>query len=291
MYFKRKIGKRLDAWLFKESRSPALVMGIRQCGKTETIREFARRNHLQLVELNFWNKPELSLDFSNQLDVDTIISNVSLRYPKIHINPKTTLIFFDEIQDCPGARLSFKNFKSDGRYLVIGSGSYLGINGYVIGDTTPTPVGYEDVISMKTMDFEEFLWALGYQEKQIDFLQDCFEKKEPVPENVHKIYHDLFLEYVCIGGFPKVVKEYGETHRIIDAYRELNNNVFDLKSGFGRRKDRHGNALFLPAEVFRIQNVFELIPTFLSKESKRFIVSKIQGGTQYDKNDAIEYQK
>lgn len=291
MYFQRKIDYELDLWLKKNERTPALIVGIRQCGKTETIREFALRNRLDLIEINFWSNPEYCLDFDGKLDVDTIISNISLRFPNKKIDENKSIIFFDEIQDCPRARLSFKNFKNDGRYMVIGSGSYLGINGYVIGDSTPIPTGYEDVYQMKTMDFEEFLWAMDYKNENIDSLVEYFNRREPIPNNINLIYKDLFLKYSCIGGFPKVILEYLKTKKIVEAYKVLNDTIFDMKTDFGRRKDKFGNPVFKPSEVARIQNVFDLIPTFLAKDNKRFIVSKVSGGTQYDKNDAIDYLK
>ena len=289
MYLKRKIDAILDEWFSKDNKSPALVVGIRQCGKTKSIEEFASRHSLQLIEINFWNDRDFCSDFDGSLDADTLISNISLRFPNKVISPENTLLFFDEIQECPRARLAFKNFELDGRFNVIGSGSYLGINGYVIGDSTPTPIGYEEVFEMKTMDFEEFLWALGYESKQIDVLINYFVNKKPVPNNIHNLYKDIFSKYVCIGGFPKVVREYVETRNIMSAYRVLESTVFDMKSDFGRRRNKNGNPLFKPSEVSRIQKVFDLIPTFLAKENKRFVVSKIQGGTSYDKNDAIEY--
>ncbi len=291
MYFKRKIDATLDNWLKKEEKTPILMVGIRQCGKTESVSEFAKRNNLKLVKINFWTNPECCSDFEGSLDVDAIISNISLRFPDIDINPEDTLIFFDEIQDCPRARLSFKNFKIDGRYKLIGSGSYLGVNGYITGDATPVPVGYEDVLQMKTMDFEEFLWAYGYKEEQIGILLDYFSKRRPVPPSIHSLFKGLFLKYACIGGFPKVIKEYLKDHKMVDAYKELTSTVFDMKGDFGRRVNKNGEPTFKPAEVSRIQNAFDLIPTFLSKESKRYIVSKIENGTHYDKSDAIEYLK
>lgn len=289
MYFPRKIDHYLDQWHSKNGKSPALIVGIRQCGKTESVREFARRNHLQLVEMNFWTHPEYCDDFAGNLDVDNLMSNISLRFPKMNIRPENTLIFFDEIQECPKARLSFKSFGADGRFHVIGSGSYLGINGYVVGDGTPAPTGYEDVFQMKTMDFEEFLWALGYAEEITKDLARHLKSKEPVPQNVHDTFRSLFLKYACIGGFPKVVKEYAASKSILSAYRVLNSTVFDMKTDFGRRKNRSNEPVFKPAEVARIQNVFDLIPTFLAKESKRFIVSKISTGSTLEKKDAIDY--
>ena len=291
MYFKRKIDDNLDNWIKKKNKSPKLVVGIRQCGKTESIKEFAKRNHLELIEMNFWTNPEYILDFNNNLNVDTLITNISLRFPNKKIIPNKTIIFFDEIQDCPRARLSFKNFEKDGRYIVIGSGSYLGINGYVIGDSTPAPTGYDDIYHMKTMDFEEFLWAYGYNENQVNNLVNYFNEKKAIPDNIHNLYKNLFLKYACIGGFPKVVLEYINTKSIVSAFETLNSTVYDMKTDFGRRKDKSGNPIFKSSEVSRIQNVFDLIPTFLAKENKRFIVSKLVGGTQYDKNDAIKYLK
>lgn len=289
MYFVRKIDEHLNEWLNTKNARPALLVGIRQCGKTEAVRELAKRNNLQLIEMNFWTNPEYCSDFSNDLSVDNIISNISLRFPNLDINPDNCLIFFDEIQDCPRARLSFKNFANDGRYRVIGSGSYLGINGYVTGDSEPSPTGYDDVYHMKTMDFEEFLWALGYKKEQTDMLSSYFDDKKKIPENIHKLYKDIFLKYVCIGGFPRVVLEFVKTRNIVPAFKVLNSVLFDMKSDFGKRKDKQGNPVFKASEVSRIQNCFDLIPTFLAKENKRFIVSKVKGGTQYDKNDALEY--
>ena len=288
-YFKRKIDKELDRWLTKEEKSPVLIVGIRQCGKTKTVREFAKRHNLTLIEVNFWNNSDFCSDFEGKLDVDTLISNLSLRFPSVSINPENSLLFFDEIQECPRARLSFKNFQEDGRYNVIGSGSYLGINGYVVGDATPAPTGYDEPLEMNTMDFEEFLWALGYQEEQVDQLVRHLEEKKPIPENIYSLYKDLFSKYVCIGGFPKVVKKYVSTKNLREAFQTLQGTIFDMKTDFGRRKKKTGEPVFKAAEVARIQKVFDLIPTFLAKENKRFIVSKIGEGGTYEKQDAIEF--
>ncbi|MBQ3713456.1 MAG: ATP-binding protein [Spirochaetia bacterium] len=289
MYFERKIDRWLIDWKNRKEKSPALIVGIRQCGKTESIEHFAR-NYKKLVKLNFWDNPEYCSDFDGELDVDTLISNISLRFPSVQITPGDTLIFFDEIQECPRARLSFKNFEKDGRYDVVGSGSYLGINGYVVGDSTPAPTGYDDVYRMYTMDFEEFMWALGYSREQISAMEEYFRTKKPVPEPMHKKFKELFIKYACVGGFPKAVKAYVQNdYNLMEAVRVTESTVFDMKTDFGRRKGKDGKPLFKPAEVARIQNVFDLIPTFLAKENKRFITSKITGGSSKEKVDAIEY--
>ena len=289
MYLTRKIDTWLAQWHKKKDKSPALIVGIRQCGKTESILNFGKQYYENVVYINFWNDPGYNQIFENEIDVDTVISNISIRFPEIRIKPQTTLLFFDEIQECPKARLSFKTFKIDGRYDVIGSGSYLGINGYITGDDTPAPTGYEDVFHLQTMDFEEFLWANNYGQEQITQLEQYFEKKKAVPEAVHNQYKKLFEKYVCIGGFPKAVAIFCETHNIMEAFRENQNIVFDMKTDFGRRKDRNGLPLFKPGEVARIQNAYDLIPTFLAKDNKRFVTSRIQTGGSADKVNAIEY--
>lgn len=289
MYLKRKIDKWLDSWLGEESKMPALIVGIRQCGKTLSVEEFAKRNCLKLIKINFWDNPDYANDFDGSLDVDTLISNISLRFPNDDIIPEKTLLFFDEIQECPRAKLSFKNFAIDGRYNVIGSGSYLGISGYNVGDSTPAPTGYDVVYHLKTMDFEEFLWANGYNENQVEELLLYFYAKKAIPNNLHELYKQLFLKYICVGGFPKAVMEYIKTKNLKKAFDILNNIVFDMKSDFGRRKNKKGEPMFKTPEVARINNVFDLIPTFLSKENKRFVVSKVSKGNVYEKNDAIEY--
>lgn len=289
MYLRSKIDKWLDEWWKSDDSLPALITGIRQCGKTRSIEQFAERNNLKLVELNFWYHPEYCSDFEGSLDCKELISNISLRFPDIDIKPKDTLIFFDEIQECPRARLSFKSFGVDGRYKVIGSGSYLGINGYVTNDATPAPTGYEDVFNMKTMDFEEFLLASGYSQNDLDTLVSYFEKKEKIPDNIHNLYKNLFLKYARVGGFPKAVEAFLENKNILSAVKVVDSIVFDMKSDFGRRKGKDGEPVFKPSEVARIQSAFDLIPTFLAKENKRFITSKISSGSSFDKVDAIEY--
>ncbi len=291
MYCARKIDKWLDEWKNKDNKCPILLTGIRQCGKTESVKNFAKK-YQYFININFWDRPEYRSIFEKSLEVDDIVSNISLMFPSIPIKSKKTLIFFDEIQECPKARLSFKNFAIDGRYDVIGSGSYLGINGYITGDSTPAPVGYDDVYMMKTMDFEEFLWANGYSQDQINELEGHFLRREPLPPLAHEIYRDLFLSYACVGGFPKSVKTYIENNKnLLEAYKATRSTIFDIKTDFGRRKGKDGQPIFDASEVARIREVFDLIPTFLSKKNKRFVVSKIETGSAQNKLDAIEYLK
>ena len=103
MYLRRKIHKWLIDWKSRDDKCPALTAGIRQCGKTRSIEQFGKGNYENTVEINFWNNPEYCRDFDGSPDVDTLISNISLRFPAVEIKPENALLIFDEIQECPRA--------------------------------------------------------------------------------------------------------------------------------------------------------------------------------------------
>lgn len=271
-----------------EPKKAALIIGVRQCGKTHIIREFLKNNYENYAEINFWDHPEAIADFAGELTTQTIISNLSIRFRKYNFVPHKTAIFFDEIQECPRARLAMKTLIND--FDVIASGSFLGINGYVKGDDTAVPVGYEEIIEMKTMDFEEFLWALNFKGNQIDVLRECLRERKPLNDTYKNVFDQAFRTYMCVGGFPKAVREYVEKgNNVGAALKEMQSVTREIKTDFGRRKNKDGTSTFNPYEVARIRSAFDLMPSFLAKENKRFIVSKIEGGNSLAKNDAIEY--
>ncbi len=227
-------------------------------------------------------------DFQGGLTLETIIGNLSLRYPSFNFIEHETAIFFDEIQECPRARLALKNLSES--YDVIASGSFLGISGYIKGDSTPVPVGYEDVINMKTLDFEEFLIACGIKEEQIDRLRVSLKEKTPLSETEMSVFSLEFRRYLCVGGFPEAVSNYLESgKRVITAIEKMKSISQEIKGDFGRRKNSDGTPAFNNAEIARIQSAFSLIPTFIAKDSKRYILSKIEGGDGKQKLDSIEY--
>ena len=289
MYLKRKIDEYLQEWKNDEKHLPLLVVGIRQCGKTESIKNFGQNNYKNVLYLNFWDDHQLCDDFNGELSVKNIINILSLRYPNIPIIEEETLIIFDEIQECPRARLFLKNIAIDSKYDVIATGSFLGINGYIYKDHTPVPVGYETIYKMKTLDFEEFLWANGYNDKHIKILEESFNNCKAIDNNIHELFKKLFQQYMCVGGFPKAVSTFIETHNISDSSKIVEDIIDQMKSDFGRRLDKRGNPLFKPSEVSRIITAFDLIPTYLAKENKRFILSGINNGSSSEKRDSIKY--
>ena len=152
IYFRRKIDQRLLEWFESKGHSPALVYGIRQCGKSKSIKQFAESHFKYVNFIDFWKTPNAKIAFEESLEVDTITKFLTGLFPSFKFVPHETVLILDEIQDCPKARLSLKSFKEDGRYEVIASGSYIGLN--IDSSGVPKPNGSEDFLEMKTRDFE-----------------------------------------------------------------------------------------------------------------------------------------
>ena len=291
MYFKRKIDKELENWLKVNGHSPALITGVRQCGKTSSIKRFANDNFKNVVYINFWETPKMKQAFEESLNVDDIISTLTYLNSNFKFIPYETVIIFDEIQDCAKARLSLKSFKEDKRFEVIASGSYIGLNIENKGKAnTPKPNGSEDVFTMKTLDFEEFLWAIGYDEDKINFLVDCIKEKKKITNLIHKTMKELYKTYISIGGYPEVISSFLNNNKNYNiAFKKISSLIFDIKGDPSKRTDENGKPLYTQYEIARIQNSFDLIPSFLLKDNKKYVVSKIDGGNGLQKQDAINY--
>ena len=287
VYFKRKIDEQLDAWFKTIGHSPALVYGIRQCGKSESIKQFARNNFKYVNLIDFWKTPNAVSAFDDSLEVDQIIKNLSALFPSFKFVPYETVLILDEIQDCPRARLAFKSFKEDRRFEVIASGSYIGLN-IDSSSGVPKPDGSEDFYEMKTMDFEEFLWALGYNDEHIINLLDYFKKKLAVPEVIHNQMKQLFKEYICVGGYPEAVLKFVQTNSYSEAFKKVSSLIIDIKGDPSKRLDYEGKQLYTATEIMRIQKAFDLIASFIVKDNHRFVTSKISGNS-YQRDDAINY--
>jgi len=265
---KRKMTERLNKWKNDPYKKPLIIKGVRQCGKTFSVMDFARLNYSHVIYINFFENPEYASLFSGSLKVDDLIMYMSaLLGTEAVFEEGQTIIILDEIQHCPNARTSLKFFKTDGRYDVIATGSLLGVSGY--GDEELSiPVGYEEIIEMYPLDFEEFLWANGISEQVIDLLQNSLEQCSPVPEPIHNRMRELLLQYAVIGGMPEVVQRFIDTHQISQTLL-LQRNILDeyrddmVKYAVGKDKSK-------------IRECFDSIPKQLAKENKKFQYSVIR---------------
>lgn len=279
MYLERKIDKFLSDWKKNNDRKPLIVKGPRQIGKTESIKRFAQNNYKSVIEINFVTSEKYKMITSNGYDTDSIIKNISLINPSNKFIPNETVIFFDEIQEFPDIATSLKFFNIDGRFDVICSGSLLGINYKRIESNS---VGYKTDYNMYSLDFEEFLWAKGYNDDVINEMLKTMLELKPFSELQHTIFSSLFLDYCVLGGMPAVVKEYIKNKTFegtLEIQRQL---IADYQEDI--RKYAVG------LDQTRITNVFNSIPVQLAKENKKFQLSKIEKGARFkDYRGCIEW--
>lgn len=270
MYLKRKIDSFLSAWKADVDRKPLIVKGPRQIGKTESISRFAMENYESVININFVTSPKYKMIAGDGYDTDTIIKNISLIDPSCRFIPGKTLIFFDELQEYPEIATSLKFFKSDGRFDVICSGSLLGINYSRIESNS---VGYKTDHEMYSLDFEEFLWAKGYDGDMVDVMLSHMEELRPFSELEHSVFSSLFLDYCILGGMPAVVREYIENGTFEGTLELQHQLIADYKEDI--RKYAEG------VDQTRILNVFNSIPVQLAKENKKFQLSKVEKGARF----------
>ena len=207
---RRKAYQRLLDWKKEDDRKALCIFGARQIGKTTLIRQFGAENYKNFVEINFVSDSGAAKIFDSALDADTIITNLTA-YLRKPMEPGKTLVFFDEVQECPNVRTAIKFLVEDGRFDYVESGSLLGTR---YREIKSYPVGYEEIYRMYPMDFEEFLWANGVQDATIRYLQTCFDDKKQVLPAVHDTLKRLFYSYIVVGGMPDVVQTYVDTHDI-----------------------------------------------------------------------------
>ena len=274
---KRKIETYLAGWKSTKNRKPLVIKGIRQCGKTFIVRKFANENYESVIYINFVLEPDKKSAFIGNIDVDTITLNLSALIPDSRFIEGKTCIILDEIQECKEARTSLKSFHIDGRFDVITTGSLLGVKGYGNKKKKDSeegqdsvPVGYETIIDMYPLDFEEFLWANGIGDAVVDSVKSCFKNEKPVPEGIHKAMMELLYRYVIVGGLPEAVNCFLETKNIGLIYKVQRNLITEYEEDMVKYAD--------DADKPRIRECFESIPRQLAKENKKFQYSVIRKG-------------
>ena len=271
MMLKRKIEQRLTEWKNTPNKKPLIIKGCRQCGKTFSVLEFAKRNYTHVVYLNFFENPDYTSVFAGSLEIDNIIMMLSALLGKSAVFvPGETVIVLDEIQDCPEARTALKFFRIDGRFDVIGTDSLLGVKGYG-KEPKSIPVGSETVIDMYPLDFEEFLWANGISDALIQMLKQHLENETPVPEALHNRMRQLLLQYTIVGGMPDAVQTFVDTRQmdeVLRIQRDIVRSYEDDMVKYAERKDKS-----------RIKECFQSIPKQLSKENKKFQYSVVKKGS------------
>lgn len=270
----RKFYDELVRWHKQDKKLAMLIDGARQIGKTTLIRQFAKDYYGDnFVEINFINTPSAMDIFKGDISVDGIISKLTL-FLRRSLEPHKTLVFLDEVQECPEVRTAIKFLVDDGRFDFIESGSLLGIN---YKEIKSYAVGYEEIRQMYPMDFEEFAIANGIQQSTLDMLKDCYERRVPVDEFVHKQMMQLFTYYVIIGGMPAVVQEFVNSKdmgRVVG----IQGDILQLY-----RKDI---TKYATAGKEKITLIFDTIPAELNAKNKRFMLSDLAKSARMERYES-----
>lgn len=272
---KRKMYKYLINWKQKKDKSALIIKGARQVGKSYLVREFGRNEYESYIEINFLKNPLYKNIFKGDLSAEEIFKRLSAYIPNLKIIPFKTLLFLDEIQVCAEARTAVKFLVEDGSVDVISSGSLLGLS-YLEDDdknvTEPTslPVGYEEQITMYSLDFEEFLWAKGYNDDAIAYLKDFYISNKEVPKELNDKYLELFREFMIVGGMPEVVQTFIDTNNFQEASKIQGKILADYQDDISK----HAKG----PEKIKVRQCYDSIPKQLAKEYKKFQYSVVEKG-------------
>lgn len=251
------------SWKAKKNKKALCVVGARQIGKTTLIREFAKKNYSNFVEINFVSDKKARNIFEDGYDADTIIRNLTAHTMK-KLAPHETLIFFDEVQEFPNVRTAMKFLVEDGRFDYIESGSLLGVKHK---NVESYPVGFEEIYKMYPMNFFEFCVANSVPAETFSYLKRCFDEKSPVSTAVHDVMNRLFYSYIIIGGMPKVVQTYIDSHDIALVIEEQRDILELYRLDISKYAEN--------SDKTKIRDIFDSIPAQLSAKNRRFLVNSL----------------
>ncbi len=276
MIFKRKTYNRLIEWKNKSrGRTAMLIEGARRIGKSTIVEEFAKNNYKSYVLIDFSIASDRIKDiFENTLsNLDTFFMLISFE-TGVPLYQRESLIIFDEVQKYPKAREAIKHLVKDGRYDYIETGSLISIKENVKDILIPSE---EDSLIMYPMDFEEFAEALG-ESMLIPYIKECFDKKVPLLDSIHKKASFLFKEYMLVGGMPQAVSAFVEQKKQFEECDFQKRNILKIYRNDILKIDNIYQA--------KVLSIFDQIPSFLSSHEKRVRISSIDPS-----NNGIAYEE
>ena len=266
----RRIKQEIRDFLDSDRKEALMVTGARQVGKTYIIRECAKEIYKNILEINFVENQQAVKLFENITGSKDILLRLSA-LTDVPMIPGETLVFFDEVQECPEIVTAIKFLVEDGQYRYILSGSLLGVE---LKDIRSVPVGYLSILEMYPLDFREFCEANRVSQTVMDKLKECFEKKQPVDELIHEKMMELFRLYLIVGGMPAVVDAYIRTNNLKEVLR-IQQGIVQLYYKDIAKYDKD-NKLYL-------DEIFSLIPSELNNKNKRFIMKDLNENFRFSR--------
>ena len=277
---KRKFTSVLEQYLTENTDKILLVNGARQIGKSYLIRYVGKKLYPHFVEINLQKDKEGPAIFSHVHTTQELYMQVSTIANEILGNKSDTLIFLDEIQVYPHLLTMLKFLREDGRYHFIASGSQLGI---ALAETTSVPMGSVAIETMFQLDFEEFLWANGAGQEAIEGMRDLFEKRQPLPEGMHRYILQQFQYYLLVGGLPDAVNHFVESHNMREV-RDIHRDIHELYRTDASQYDEERKLM--------IRRIYDMVPSQLENRKKRIVYQNIEdkkGKHFADYQDEFEY--
>ena len=271
------MSKELLKWKNNKEKTPLILYGAIQVGKTYTILSFGKENYKNVAYINFEDNSEISKIFEQDLEVERMIKELSVKLG-ISILEEDTLIFFDEIQACERALTSLKYFaESKTKYHVIAAGSLLGIA--LNRQKYSFPVGKVKMLTLYPLDFEEFLWALNKKDLVNMIRQAFLEDKE---FSLHSLANQYYRLYLAIGGMPRAILEYKEKQDmdfVTAILKDINNSYIADMAKYATS-----------TQTTKIMAVYNIISSQLAKENKKFQYKLIKSGARaYEYETAINW--
>lgn len=266
----RKVEKELSKFKSEKPKMALLLTGARQVGKTFIVREFAGKNYKNFLEINFIRQPAAKSLFENLQGEADFFLRLSAFTDSV-LESGNTLIFFDEVQECPEVVTYIKFLVDDGRYQYILTGSLLGVE---LKDLRSAPVGYLREIDMFPLDFEEFAVACGLKAELFGHVKSCWEKREAVNRVVHDKLLELVKLYLVVGGLPAAVQKFLDTKNI---------SVVVAEQRAILREYRKDASKYDKASKLRIERALDLIPEELNKKNKRFMVADLKKNSRFER--------
>ena len=265
---KRKIDDYIRNY-YETTRNALLVTGARQTGKTYSIRQFGK-SFKSFVEINFIEMPEAVELFKGAKSSGDMLLRLSA-LTSVPLIKGETLVFFDEVQECPEIVNATKFLVDEGSYRYILSGSLLGVE---LKDLRSEPVGYMGVKDMYPLDFEEFISCVGISDAVIGALREAWKRREAVDEFVHGKIMELFRLYLVVGGMPAAVSKYIESNNLQEVMTVQQDIIRLYKRDIAR---------YDPDNKLYIEEIFNLIPPELNAKNKRFILKRLNEHAKFDR--------
>ena len=265
----RKIDKIISDY-YRNHNKALLLTGARQVGKTYAFRKFGKENFDNVIEINFIeNKSAIGFLDGSANAREMILRISALTEGKMV--PGRTLIFFDEVQEYPEIVTLIKFLVDEGSYKYALSGSLLGVE---LKDLRSEPVGYMDIMDMYPLDFEEFALAVGVSSSIIGSLSESFRNLTPIDRIVHERMMKVFRLYLVVGGMPAAVAKYLESNnlRLVEEEQKAILKLY--------KKDI---AKYDPDDKLYLNDIFDLIPSELNAQNKRFILKKLNENFKFSR--------